>query len=127
MSDWNLKTPTDRLKRSCVYAIITVGLSAIAFSILLSLEDPAKLEISRTFEIASYVLALPLTPGWFIGNAILTPPGSCGSIEQLFGTIIAITLISVAVDTAFIFGIWELLYRKRSRDLVSHDTLHISG
>jgi hypothetical protein len=72
-------------------------------------------------EIVSYALAVPLAPGFFLINTVF------GEYRAVHGGQIAVTPpLSALLDTVLIFGVWEFVYRKRSKELAPFDkTLHI--
>ena len=119
---------TGRLKRSCLYAITVVVASTACVFLLLLLQPKATGMNSGTgvFDVAAYVLGFPLFLGWIISTGIFGPLGSCATPTQMLGVFLT-PVISIAVDTGLLFGVWEFVHRRASRGaLESENILHIN-
>jgi hypothetical protein len=110
-----------RLGWSFVYATIGVVTSTIIVGILSSMENPGAGRIGMSgAAVATYILGLPLAPGWLIVKEIF---GEWRAVHG--GQIVLVWPLSLAIDSILIFLVWEFLHRKASRELVSKDTLGI--
>ncbi len=68
MADDNEMTSKERFRRSCIYALVAVTASSAAVLILAVLGGQATAQNSglSITDLASYVLAVPLAPGWLM-------------------------------------------------------------
>src|SRR5882672_6585958 len=114
INDWKR-----RVGLSLVYATIAVVVSTIIVSILSSSANPGTQGAGLNgADVASYLLGLPLAPGWLIIGGIF---GDWRAVHG--GQIVLVWPISLAIDSILIFLIWEFLYRKASHELTSKGTL----
>jgi hypothetical protein len=120
-------SPGERLRRSSIYAIVAVSASAIAFLMMAFLGSRTTAQDLGTSipAIASYALGIPLIPGWLPIRGMFEKVGSCSSLDQILGPALLIRLLSVVIDTGFIFGVWELFHRMTSGGSDSDNILHI--
>jgi hypothetical protein len=128
MADNSQLSATDRLRRSCIYVIVAVGVSTLALLVVALIGSKTTPRSSGTsfIDVLSYVLGFPLLLGWFLGSEFFGVPGSCASAEQFFKLAISVPLTSIVIDTGIVFSVWEFLHRKKMRGLDSDDILHIS-
>ncbi len=126
MADDNEMTPKERFKRCCIYTLIAVTASSAAVVVLALLGSQATTQNHglSIADRASYVLAIPLAPGWFLIRSMFDKVGSCSSLHEILGPILLVPFISVAIDTSLIFIIWEFFHRKASRGLGSGNISH---
>jgi hypothetical protein len=127
MIDNSQMNSTERLRRSCIYAIVAVSAStaAVIGVAVLGSRNTAQNSGTNVTDVVSYVLAVPLIPGWFPIRGMFDRIGSCSSLGQFLGTALVVPMISVVIDTGLIFGVWELLHRKMTQGLESDRIFHI--
>ena len=117
MTGNNQLTLRERFKRSCAYGIGCVVASTSLVLVLGFLENFVD-EKSATASVIRFflnLLGIALAPGWFLLRGMfenLRP-------SQLLGSALLIPLISVAIDSVIIFGVWEFFHRKRVQGLDS--------
>jgi len=75
--------------------------------------------------VVSYVLAVPLVPGWLPIRSMFKKIGSCSTLDQILGSALLIPLISVVMDAGLIFGVWGFFDRIKSRGLGADNILHM--
>jgi hypothetical protein len=105
-----------RVLWSCVLAAVAIILSAL-FVALLGMGHP-----SRTADAVSWVVAVPLLPGVGIVSAFW---GSWQAFHQP-RILFLVPLFSFIADALLLLGIWEFVYRVRSRELAPDSKLHIN-
>jgi len=127
MASDNEMTSKERFRRSCIYALIAVTASSAALLVMAFLGGHVTAKVSglSVTDLASYILAIPLVPGWLLIRGMFDKVGSCSSLDQILGPILLVPVISVLIDTGLIFIIWEFFHRKMSRGLGSDNILHI--
>ena len=120
-------TAMQRLRRSCIYALIAVAVSSISVFVLLVLGSKPATQNARIgiLDISAYILGFPLLLGWVINTGIFGSLGSCATPGQLLGVFLT-PVTSLVIDTGLIFTVSEFFHRKTSRTLESDNLLHIN-
>jgi hypothetical protein len=94
--------------------------AAVTLSTLLVLAFST--EASMSGDIAAYAVGIPLLPGLGFVSVFW---GSWQAFHQ--GRILAlIPLSSGAIDTLFLFVVWEFFHGVRSRELAPDNSLHVN-
>jgi hypothetical protein len=127
MTDNSQLSAIDRLRRSCVYVLVAVGVSTLALLVVALIGSKTTPRSSGTsvIDVLSYILGFPLLLGWFLAASLFGVPGSCASAEQFFKLVVSVPLTSVVIDTGIVFSVWEFFHRKKMRGLDSDNILHI--
>ena len=116
-------TSIGRFKRSCLCSVVAVITSAFGVLVIGLLENqPTPLSFGVSGLLLG-LLGLPLAPGWFLGRGIFERV-NLFSLSQIAGPAFLILLLSVVIDASLIFGVWELIHRKKARVSDSDNGLH---
>lgn len=109
-------TRIGRLKRSSVCSGIALIASATAVLTLGTLANAGNGPNQSVASLQLQLLGIPLAPGWFLMRSTFERINLSDPNQILFPAGLVI-LISFVIDAGFVFTMWELIHRMRSRFL----------
>lgn len=99
-------TKSSRLKRSffCATAAVIASTVGVLTLGLISKQPTANLDTSG---LLLNLVGIPLSPGWFLTRGVFERI-NVSSLSQVLMPALTVLMISIIVDTGFVFALWEV-------------------